>query len=79
MLRGHGDVVQRGVAVGFGLGWRDAADGFEQAAVVEPVDLLQCGELDGLQAPPRSTAMDHPGLVEVAQEICTGLMSGVSA
>ena len=53
VLRGRGHVVQHGVAVRFGFGRRDIADGFEQPLVVEPVDPLQRGELDGLQVTPR--------------------------
>jgi len=64
VLRGHGHAVQHGVVVGFGLGRRNVAYGFEQPLAVEPVDPLQCGELDGLQAPPRSATMDHFGFVE---------------
>ena len=44
-------------------GW-NVADGFEQAAVVEPVDPLEGGDLDGFEAAPRAASMDHLGLVE---------------
>jgi len=44
-------------------GW-NVADGFEQAAVVEPVDPFEGGHLDGFEAAPRAASVDHLGLVE---------------
>ena len=48
----------------FSLGWRDIPDGLQEAAVVEPVDPFQCGELHGFELAPRSPAMDDVGLVK---------------
>jgi hypothetical protein len=62
--RRHGDVVSLGIIACLGLGGRYAADGFEQAPVVEPVHPFQGGELDGFQGAPWSAAPDHLGLVE---------------
>ncbi|GHF75942.1 hypothetical protein GCM10017056_52880 [Seohaeicola zhoushanensis] len=38
------------VEVGLGLGWRDAPDRCEEAAVVEPVDPFESGISGGLEA-----------------------------
>ncbi|MCW2283495.1 hypothetical protein M2323_001267 [Rhodoblastus acidophilus] len=46
------------------LGWRDIADGFQQLAVVEPVDPFERRELDGLETPPRPAPMNDLGLVK---------------
>jgi hypothetical protein len=62
--RRHGDVVSLGIIACLGLGGRYAADGFEQAPIVEPVHPFQGGELDGFQGAPWSAAPDHLGLVE---------------
>lgn len=35
------------------------ADRLEEATGVEPIHSRQCGELDGLQMPPRSAPADH--------------------
>ena len=51
---------------------------FEQAAVVKPVDPLQRGELDGLQAPPRSAAVDHLGLVKAVDRFGQGVVIAVA-
>ena len=44
-------------------GW-DEADLAVQSSVVEPVDVLEGGELDVVEAPPRSSTADELGLVE---------------
>jgi hypothetical protein len=46
--RGHGWLIQHGVVALLGFGRRDVADGFQQPAIVEPVDPFERGELDGL-------------------------------
>jgi hypothetical protein len=46
--RGPGWVIQHGVVALLGFGRRDVADGFQQPAIVEPVDPFERGELDGL-------------------------------
>ena len=43
----------------FELHGRDVSDGFEQAAVVEPVDPFQGSELHVLEAAPRATPADQ--------------------
>jgi hypothetical protein len=48
----------------FGLGRRNVSDRPEQAAVVEPVDPLECGEFHRVEAAPRPAPMDHLGLEE---------------
>jgi hypothetical protein len=47
------------------LGRRDLAVGFEEAAVVEPVDPLERGNLDRLEGTPWPSAPDN--LVDVSQ------------
>jgi hypothetical protein len=47
----------------------DIAAGFEQAAVVEPVDVLECGDLDLLDGAPRATWLDQLGLEQADQRL----------
>ena len=56
--------VRGSIELVFGFGRRDIADGFEQPAMVEPVDPFEGGVLDGLEAALGSTPVDHLGLVE---------------
>ena len=44
-------------------GW-NVADGLKQAPVVEPVDPLERGELDGFEGPPGSALVDGFGVVK---------------
>jgi hypothetical protein len=53
----------------------DVAAGAVEAAVVEPVDVLQGGQLDVVEALPLPTAADELGLVETDE----GLGGGVDA
>jgi hypothetical protein len=48
---------------GVELGRRDVADGLQEPAVVEPVDPLQGGVLDLVDALPGAAAADQFGLV----------------
>ena len=48
-----------GIVARLGFGWRAVADRLEEAAVTEPVDPLQGGELDGLEVAPGTTPLDH--------------------
>ena len=55
------------------LGGRHVADGFEQAAGVEPIDPFESGELDGLEGSPRPTAMDHLGFEQTVDRLGQGV------
>jgi len=48
----------------FGLGWWDIPDGLQKAAVVEPIDPFERGELHGFGVAPWSSPMDDFGLVK---------------
>lgn len=48
----------------FDLGGRYVSDGLQKAAVVEPVDPFQRGELHGFEVAPRPTSMDDLSLVK---------------
>ena len=52
------------VVVLFELGRRDLAVGFEEAAVVEPVDPFEGGVLEVVEAAPGAAVADELGLVE---------------
>ena len=54
--------------------WRDVADGFEEAPVIEPVDPFEGGELHGFDVSPRASSMDHFGLVETVDALCQGVV-----
>lgn len=76
--RGHIDVVPGSIILFFGFGGRDAADGLQQPAVVEPVDLFERGVLDGLKAAPRATPVDHLGLVESVDRLARRVVIAVA-
>jgi hypothetical protein len=48
----------------FGFCRRNVSDWLQQSAIVEPVDPLERGELDRLEASPRPLSPDQLGLVE---------------
>jgi hypothetical protein len=48
----------------FSLGWGDVADRLQKTPVVEPLDPVECGELDRLQRFPWSAPMDHLSFVK---------------
>jgi hypothetical protein len=48
----------------FVFGRRYITNRFEQAAVVEPIDPLECRVLDGIHITPWTTLSDHFGLVQ---------------
>ena len=62
----HGGYVILGfqscIEVGLGFGWRDVPDGLEETAVVEPVHPFERRVFHGLEAAPRSPAVDDLGL-----------------
>lgn len=53
---------------------RDAADGLQQPAIVEPVDPFERGELDGFEGAPRSATTDDLGLVEPVNHFGEGIV-----
>ena len=63
---------------GFSLGWRNVADGSEQAAVVEPVNPFQGGELHRLEAAPWPAPVDHLGLEQAVDGLGEGVVIGVA-
>jgi hypothetical protein len=63
---------QSGVDVRFGLGGRDVADGLAQTAVVEPIDPLERGVFDSLEASPGSTSVDDLDLEEAVDRFGQG-------
>ena len=77
VLRSDRHVRKRGV-VG-GLGRRDVAYRFEQAAVVKPVHPLQRGELDGLEETPRTAPMDHLGFEQAVDRLGKRVVVGIAA
>jgi hypothetical protein len=62
-LCGHGWLVQHGVILLLGFGWRDVADGLQKPSMVEPVDPFRGGEFNRFEAAPRSAPMDDLCLV----------------
>ena len=47
-IRDNCGLLRHGIVAFLGFGRRDVADGFQQPAIVEPVDPFERGELDGL-------------------------------
>jgi len=63
----------------FELGGWDASEFVEQAPVVEPVDPLQGGELEVVEAPPWSLVPDEFGLVEPVDRLGERVVVAVTA
>ncbi len=76
--RHHSELFGFSIEAGFGFGGRDVADGFEQAAVVEPIDPFEGCHLDGFEAAPRAASVDHLGLVEAVDGLGQGVVVGVA-
>ncbi len=70
-----GEAGDRTVVVVLELDRWDVAAGAVESSVVEPVDVLQGGQFDVVEALPRAAAADEFGLVETDE----GLGGGVEA
>jgi hypothetical protein len=64
---------------GLKLHRRHMADGRQEPALVEPVDPLQGGVFDLVQAPPWATPADQLGLVQADDRLGQGVVVGVAA
>ena len=64
---------------GLELGRWDVADRLQQPAVVEPVDPLQGGVLDLIDAFPGAAPADQLGLVQADDGLGQGVVVGISA
>lgn len=60
-----------------GLGRWDVADRLEERSIVEPVDPLEGRILDRLEGSPRSTPVDHLGLVEPVDRLGEDIVVGI--
>jgi hypothetical protein len=67
------------VVGGLELSRGDVADGFEEAAVVEPVDPLKGGVLDVVDALPWAPPADELGLVQPDDRLGERVVVGVAA
>jgi len=70
--------LKLGVVCGFRLCGRDIADRLEQAAVVEPIDPFEGGELDRLEGAPGAAPMDDLGLEETNHRFGESVVVGIS-
>ncbi len=61
--RCHGRLFEHSIVACLSFRRRDDADGLQQRAIVEPVDLLQRRELDGLEGAPRTAPVNGLGFV----------------
>jgi hypothetical protein len=77
-LCGQVGLFKFGVVLRLGFGRRDIADGFEQAAVIEPVDPFQRGVFDIFERAPRALPVDELGLVETVDGFCQGVVITVA-
>jgi hypothetical protein len=64
---------------GFELGRRDIANRLQEPAVVEPVDPLQGGVLDLVEALPGAASADQLGLVQPDDGLSQGVVIAVAA
>ena len=60
-----------------GFGRRDGPDGFEQAAVVEPVHPVEGRIFDGFEAAPWATPMDNLGLEQPVDRFGQRVVIGI--
>ncbi len=67
-----GEAGDRTVVEVLELDRRDVAAGAVQSAVVQPVDVLQGGQLDVVEAAPGAAAADQLGLVQTDQRLGGG-------
>ena len=63
-LRGHSRFLLGCIVFGFGFRRRDVADGFEQSAIVEPIDPFERGVFDRFHRSPRPAPPDRLGFEE---------------
>jgi len=66
------------VVGGLEVGRWNVADWFQEPAVVEPVDPLQGGVLDLIQALPGATSVDQLGLVQPNDRLGQGVVERVA-
>lgn len=71
-------LVKHGVVAFLCLGRWNVAEGLQQPAIVEPVDLGQRRELDGFEASPRPTPVNDLGLVEPVDRLGEGVVIAVA-
>ena len=76
--RHHSGLIDLRIVVRLCFGGWNVSDGFEQAAVVEPVDPFEGGHLDGFEAAPRAATMDHLRLVEAVDGLGQGIIKGIT-
>lgn len=68
--RGHGRLLKIGIIARLGFARRNISDGRERAAVVEPIDPFERGELDDLKVAPRPPVSNDFGSVEPVGSLC---------
>jgi hypothetical protein len=61
-----------------GLGWRHIADRLEEAAIVEPVDPFESGELDCFQRTPWAAPMDELSLEQAMDSFGEGVVVAIA-
>lgn len=76
--RRHSGLFDLCIEAGFGFRGRDVPDGFQQAAIVEPVHPCQRRELDSLEAAPWSAPVDHLGLEEADHRLSERVVIGIA-
>src|SRR5206468_9548849 len=62
----------------FVLGWGQVAAGGVQPSVVEPVEVLQGGQLEVVDAAPGPVAADQLCLVQAVERLSEGVVVGIS-
>ena len=77
-LCGHWGVVQHSVVAFLGFGRWYVADGREEPAIVEPVDPFERGVFNGLEGSPRTSSVDHLGLVKAVDRLGQGVVVAVA-
>lgn len=62
----------------FQFGWWEVPAGLEHAAVVEPVDVFQGGDLDLFNGPPWTAGFDQFGLEQADDRFGQGVVIGIA-
>jgi hypothetical protein len=62
----------------FSFGRPDIADKLQQPKMVEPVDSLECGIIDGFEVAPQPIPVDYLGLVEAVDHFGQTVVVAVS-
>jgi hypothetical protein len=74
----HSWLVQHGIVLFLGFGWRDISYGLHKPSMVEPVHPFECCELNGFEVSPRPSSMNDLSLVKTVYRFCESVVVTIS-